>query len=328
MNKVCVIGGATWDVLLTSNEAKFVKVKSGGHKHQAMAFLYGSKIDTTGSEYSFGGGASNVAVGLRRLGVKVDIVIQLGNDWRSKDIINHLKKERVGIKNIIIDKKSYSAISFIITSGGAHEHVAFVDRGATINFKINQRLVSPSYEWYYLTSLANPLWYKYMASFLKEAYQNKKNIFWNPGSLQLKSAHHLKPLLKYLTVLDLNKDEAFKLVYDFGYKVKLIADVLKILHQVGVKVVLVTAGASGAYCFNGQSIVYYPSYHVKPKNTIGAGDAFGSGWLAGYLHSHGDLKQAMKWGMCNSNSVIMKVGAQKGLLRRNQISSFAKKYAQ
>ncbi|MFA4936752.1 MAG: carbohydrate kinase family protein [Patescibacteria group bacterium] len=326
MNKVCVIGGATWDVLLTSNEAKFVNVKSGGRKQQALAFLYGAKIDTIGSEYSFGGGAANVSVGLRRLGIPVDIVTQLGNDWRSKDIINHLKQEGVGISNVIFDKKAYSAISFIITSGGAHEHVAFVDRGATLNFNINTQLAIKPFQWFYITSLANPSWFKYMASFLRQAKVNQKNVFWNPGSLQLKSPKQLRPLLKYLTVLDLNKDEAFKLVYDFGFRPHSIVEVMRIIQKLGVKIVIVTAGASGAYCLADDRVVFCPSFHVKPKNTIGAGDAFGSGWLAGFLNSRGDIKQAMRWGMANSNSVIMKVGAQKGLLQKTKLLNFVKRY--
>ena len=54
--------------------------------------------------------------------------------------------------------------------------------------------------------------------------------------------------------------------------------------------------------------------------TTGAGDAFSSGFLAGYFY-HEDLKMALDWALKNSASVVSKMGAIEGLLTREQISS-------
>ena len=82
MAKVCVIGSATWDALLTTNQAKVLKPSKNGPA--MMAFSYGAKIDASSTVYTFGGGAANVAVGLSRLGIPTGVHTHLGSDWRGE----------------------------------------------------------------------------------------------------------------------------------------------------------------------------------------------------------------------------------------------------
>ena len=317
MSKVCVIGSATWDALLTTDEAKVIKSKTS--RNAMLAFSYGAKIDASSTIYTYGGGAANVSVGLSRLGVPVGIRTHLGSDWRGREIVEHLRKEGVNVKNISFDKKRNSAMALIVTAGGAREHVAFVDRGASSDLAIKTSWVDSGYDWYYLTAVSSPDWQVKLVSFLKLAARKGKKVFWNPGSMQLRESKKLKPLLRYLTVLDLNLSEARKLASQLGIRYDNTAELITKLRQLGPSIILITAGSGGAYAFDGTMIVHYPSFHVKATNTIGAGDAFGSGWLAGYIHSRGNLKTAMHWGMCNSNAVILKPGAEIGLLTKGQI---------
>ena len=317
MAKVCVIGSATWDALLTTNQAKVLKPSKNGPA--MMAFSYGAKIDASSTVYTFGGGAANVSVGLRRLGVPTSIRTHLGSDWRGQEIVNHLKKERVDVKGITFDARGHSATALIVTSGAAVEHVAFVDRGVSSGLVVKPALASSDYQWFYMTAITSPNWYSQLRSFFKQASRRRKKIFWNPGSLQLRESKKMRPLLKYLTVLDLNLSEAKTLAKELGLKASRPAELLLKLKKLGPKIIILTAGSGGAYAYDGVTMVHYPSFHVKATNTIGAGDAFGSGWLAGYIHSRGNLKTAMHWGMCNSNAVILKPGAQIGLLKKSEI---------
>ena len=317
MAKVCVIGSATWDAVLTTNQAKVLKPSKNGPA--MMAFSYGAKIDASSTVYTFGGGAANVAVGLSRLGIPTGVHTHLGSDWRGKEIINHLKKEGVNVGGITFDSKRHSATALIVTSGAATEHVAFVDRGASSGLVVEPSLANSGCQWFYLTAITSPKWYSHLTNFLKLAARRKKKIFWNPGTMQLQEAKKLRPLLKYLAVLDLNLSEGITLAKELGIKVTKPADLLIKLRKLGPKIIIITAGSNGAYAYDGVTMVHYPSFHVKATNTIGAGDAFGSGWLAGYIHSRGNIKTAMHWGMCNSNAVILKPGAQIGLLKKSEI---------
>jgi sugar/nucleoside kinase (ribokinase family) len=97
------------------------------------------------------------------------------------------------------------------------------------------------------------------------------------------------------------------------------------LQALGPSQVLITDAGQGAYWYNGKSFVHRTALRVKPVSTTGAGDAFGAGWLAGFLKSD-SAKGALDWGMYNSNSVIMQVGAQRGILSERTIGTFAKQY--
>lgn len=320
MSKVCVIGSATWDALLTTNQAKVIKPQNSNSA--MLAFSYGAKIDASSTVFTFGGGAANVSVGLNRLGVRASIRTHLGRDWRGKEIVNHLKKEGVDVKGITFDRQRHSALSLIVTAGGACEHVAFVDRGASSGLDIKPSWASEGDEWFYLTAITSPNWHGKITTFLRPAAERNKKVFWNPGSMQLRESQKLRPLLKFLTVLDLNLSEAKTMVKELGFKGGSPAALLMTLKKLGPKIIIITAGSGGAYAYDGKVMVHYPSFHVKATNTIGAGDAFGSGWLGGYIHSRENLKTAMHWGMCNSNAVILKPGAQIGLLTKAQIKSW------
>jgi sugar/nucleoside kinase (ribokinase family) len=53
---------------------------------------------------------------------------------------------------------------------------------------------------------------------------------------------------------------------------------------------------------------------VKPISTTGAGDAFGSGVLAGLIKKN-DIQYGLKLGIINAESVIRHLGAKDGILR-------------
>jgi len=60
-------------------------------------------------------------------------------------------------------------------------------------------------------------------------------------------------------------------------------------------------------------------------DATGAGDAFGSAFVGGYILNNGDLEIALKFGIINSGSVISKYGAENGILRRKEIERRIKK---
>ncbi|MEK7496382.1 MAG: PfkB family carbohydrate kinase, partial [Patescibacteria group bacterium] len=82
---------------------------------------------------------------------------------------------------------------------------------------------------------------------------------------------------------------------------------------------LITDGANGAYYMNQTAIYHQSAFKVNPVNTTGAGDAFGSGFLAGFINSNSNAKTALHLGMLNATAVIMHNGAQKGLLTKSEL---------
>lgn len=323
-DQVCVMGGATWDVLFTIPQARLVMPKKA-HEH-FLAFPYGGKVDAEGIVYGFGGGAANVSVGLRRLGVPSAILTRVGYDWRGHEVEKNLRREKVDVKLVQKDSENTTPLSFVVTTGGAHDHVAFVSRGAATALQLPKEL-SRKFTWVYATALAMPQWRSSMSILFSHLHSHGQHILWNPGTKQLGSGKQLTSLLRYVTILDVNREEAELLAHDSHKAYHGVAGLLKVLKSFGPQAVLVTDGAKGAYYYDGSRVVWQPSYKVTPVNTTGAGDSFGAGFLAGFIESKGDVQRAMHWGMLNASSVIMHAGAQRGLLHMHQIQNFSKRYA-
>ena len=320
-HRVCVIGGSTWDALFTTAQADLMHV-GGRRTEPVLAFPYGGKVDAVEVMYGFGGGAANVAVSLAHLGIRTDVITRVGSDWRGQEIIKNFHKLGVSTKLVQHDRKEKTALAFIVTAGRGHDHVAFVSRGATRNLTIPTCLPE-KYQWCYVTALAVSDWYDRLEKLFRSFHAQGGKIFWNPGAIQLAESKKVASLLKYVSVIDLNNDEVAILLKKLkGSRLSSMAALVKGLKNFGPEFALVTCGQKGAYLYDGSKMIYHPIYKVKPANTTGAGDAFGAGWLAGYLASGWNLNVAMQWGMLNSNSVIMHVGAQKGILSLSTLPKF------
>lgn len=312
---IVTIGGATWDVLFTTPQAELIEPRSSRQK--LLAFPYGGKLDAREITYGFGGGAANVAVGLSRLGFRTGIVTRVGNDWRGSEVVKNLKSNKVDVREVQVDRRSTTALSFIVTTGGPRDHVAFVARGASESLGIGS--IGAGYAWAYVTSLAMPAWSIQLTRLFKRLSSRETRIFWNPGAAQLAKPQVVRRLLRYVDILDLNRAEAEYLVRDLRLKDGGVRGLMQALHKAGAARILVTDGAAGAYFFDGTTVTKQAVFRITPTNTTGAGDSFGAGFLAGYIASLGNAKTALLWGMTNASSVIMSSGAQRGLLTRAEM---------
>lgn len=101
------------------------------------------------------------------------------------------------------------------------------------------------------------------------------------------------------------------------------------LLKLGVEHAVITAGKKGAYAAELRStkISFVRGItREKLQEVTGAGDAFSSGFIAGYI-KHKNSEQALRWGVLNATACIKKIGAQNGLLTfRNLRTEYRKHY--
>ncbi|GAF96321.1 unnamed protein product, partial [marine sediment metagenome] len=148
------------------------------------------------------------------------------------------------------------------------------------------------------------------------------------GAKQLQAGwQELKEILKLTKILTLNKDEAIELILSHpaqtgGMSQELPSqkceDLIKTLVSWGPEIVIITVGKDGAYVGDKENVYYAPVSMLKRVETTGVGDAFGSGFLAGFIAT-GDIKEALKWGIANSGNVVGFYGAQDELLTKKEI---------
>ena len=147
-----------------------------------------------------------------------------------------------------------------------------------------------------------------MERFFKKAKAIDTKIMFNPGVKELENQKALTRLLKYVDVLNVNKTEATQIVPGV-----VLSELL--YHLCGyVETVIITDGSMGGIASNGTESYRFGIYEdQKVKDATGAGDAFGSGFLA-HLAAGYSFRNSLIFASANSTSVVSKLGANRGIL--------------
>lgn len=334
---VITIGGATQDIMYYTDDAEIINNKKNILKQKLIAFEYGAKIISDNVHLTFGGGGMNTAISFSLLNLKTASFLKLGQDWIGEQILKEIKNKKIALNYISQDKNNYSGFSFIINRGDYNEHAILGHRGANTQLKISSHVISKlNTKWLYIASLSGKD--TLVKSNIKNIFENKKSlpavagrgqgikIAWNPGGAQLKYGYKFfKKYLSQVEMFNLNKDEAIELVLSSGLKTTNIDKLLKTIYSWGPQIVVITDGAKGAYVYKNEKKYFRKALpNTKDMNTTGAGDAFGSSFVAGLIIYKYDIEKSLKLATYRSNAVIKKIGAQVGLLNKNQIKKIMK----
>jgi len=308
---VITIGSATQDVFLVSKGFKIIKSKlfKSGY---GECFPYGSKVELEEIYTDTGGGATNASVTFANLGLKTAVISKVGQDLAGQNIILTLKKNKIDISKIKIIKDKRTAYSTILLVSGG-DRTILVYRGVSANFTINDfNTKNLNSKWLYISSLNGNL--NLITKIVQDANRKKIKIAINPGSRELQHGFaKLKKSLPEIEVFNLNREEALKLTK--SKKDTSIKSLFKKLEKINSKIYVITDGIKGAYLYNKEKIYFAPSLGTIPLNTTGAGDAFGSGLVAGLIIKN-NLEYALKMAVLNADGVIREMGAKHGLLTK------------
>ena len=150
-----------------------------------------------------------------------------------------------------------------------------------------------------------------LLNFFETAKSLDCKIMFNPGTLELANPKQVLGLLSDTDVLLVNKKEASLLVGG-----SLLDELLNKLKNY-VQTVIITDGPMGGIATDGSKTYRFGIYEdVRIKDTTGAGDAFGSGFLAA-LAAGDSFRTALIFASANSTSVVQRRGAKSGLLGRD-----------
>lgn len=310
------IGDATVDVFMTPLETETVCELD--KKECKICFNYGEKIPVKNLEFTIGGNAANNAVGVSRLGIKDAIVLTLGDDTIGNLIVERLISERVDTSFVSRQKAAESNYSTIINYSG--ERTIFTYH-APRSYEFPVQL--PVVPWVYLTSMGESYrpFYNHFLKWLKDNHNIK--LAFNPGTWQIRAGvEGVEEILARSQILYVNREEAEKYVGlpdSHGHEKELLQGAARL----GPKIVVVTDGPEGSYVYDCPQNKFLKA-GIYPQDCIertGAGDAFGSGFIAAVIKGK-TIEEAILWGTVNSASVISFVGAQKGLLREGEIDSW------
>ena len=267
----------------------------------------GEKLTIDKNSFEVGGGAVNAATNFARHGHETIVISNFGRDSATNAILNFLQNENVDTSYLNFTRKK-TGTSVILLDSETGKRTILTCRGASESFvKLEASdldLSNP--DWLYVTSLNGDM--NTCLRFFEKAKEKGIKIMWNPGMEEIAEKKKLLGLLQDVDVLILNEKEAKTLIGG-----EILEELLVKLARY-VKTVIITAGARGSIATNGKETYRLAEYEMKtPKDTTGAGDAFGAGFLSATLDGK-KFKDALIFAAANATSVISYIGAQAGTL--------------
>src|SRR5579872_4695540 len=346
MKKILTIGGAMQDIFIQYKAVETLHMHAKQEDSAYICMRAGRKIDVQDVVYYCGGGATNSAVSFARCGLNVETFFKIGNDHAGDFIRETLKSEHISTAHVICTENAATGTSFIIP--GPHGNSAIlVHRGANITLTEQEipHDAIQTVDQLYITSLSGPA-ASLLIPIAQYAKKYNKNVAANPGTSQfLAGADFLKTALSHIDTLILNSYEAELLMTSLMVKIPhleidqkddifvpellrkpmgyattcfTLVQFFKAVHNCGPTTIVVTNGAEGVYVCDGATIYFHPSIHINMVSSVGAGDAFGSCFVAQRLHGT-SIEDALRAGIINSSSVIKHLGTQTGLLTQEQL---------
>lgn len=326
---VATIGDVFQDLFVTSSDFKVIadrSFKSG----KSLSFDYGAKIDIEKLEYHTGGSANNCALCFAKLGLHSTIFSFLGSDTFGEKIFSELEKSGVDTGNLKRNNQPTNT-SIIFSSDGDRTILSYHGINDYNHLPIAKGLKT---KWFYLAPVGKET-DQLENKIVENIAKNGSGLIWNPGPSQIiQGAKSFRHLLRLANVLFLNREEALTFS-DSGRSQ--IENSMKILHDLGVKIIIVTDGIKGAKCFDGEVYYQIDTTDDKRIDATGAGDAFASAFSAvvikdcdvkkpqSYIPKREIIEAGLKSAIIISGSVVGEIGAHSGLLSSVEISEREKK---
>lgn len=301
-------------IKLREDEAR-IDTDPDGSKRLSLPF--GSKPPYDSVEIVQAVGPSpNAAVSFSRLGLNGGLMAFLGNDQPGKDSLAYLHQEGIDTSTMVAHENMKSNYYYVLRYGA--------DRTILVkNEDYDYFWVAPEKtpDWIYLSLISEASWqlHEDLLAYL-EANPDTKLAF-QPGTFHFKwGAEKLAKVYARSHIVVMNREEAVDVT---GKSYDSLRDLANALHELGPKIVVITDGSNGSYASYDGKLVSIPNYPdpAAPVDRTGAGDAFASTIVAALALGE-PIETALTWAPINSMNVVQHLGAQAGLLKREDIDRF------
>jgi len=313
---ILAIGDIFTDAFIKLNE-DVARVETDANGEKRLSLPLGSKPPYDGVEIVQGvGPAPNAAVSTARLGVSTGLVSFLGDDQVGKDAVAYVSSEGIATDLLSMQEGMKTSYYYVLRYGA--ERTILVKNEA---FEYTWVDPAEEPEWIYLALISEDSWafHEGLMAYL-ESHPNVKLAF-QPGTFHFKwGVEKLAALYRRTHIIVLNREEAVDIT---GQSYDSIKGLAHALHDLGPQKVVITDGPNGSYASYDFKLVTIPNYPdpAPPLDRTGAGDAFASTIVAALALGE-SMDAALTWAPINSASVVQKLGAQAGLLSREEVEKF------
>ncbi len=337
--RAATVGSATVDIITVVADHDIERVTMSNAFASFLLLEQGRKIEAESIAIHPGGGASNAAVCLARLGYEVAPIVKIGRDPNGALIRETFASHGISERNIVEVADAATGIAVMISSHDRNATI-FTFRGA--NTLLEDADVPPEkfegLDFVHVAGLSNRSADCFPA-IVARAGSGGAFVSANPGIRQLSSRRDsFLASLAEIDLLTLNRVEAESLVpallpagpakprmpqpdwpplarrglvtpgFDMG-----LVEYCEALHAKGPRYVAVTDGTEGGYLSVEGRLYHMPSIPVVPAGTAGAGDAFVS-TLGARLAAGADAEDALADAAINASAVVERTDTLSGLL--------------
>jgi len=260
------------------------------------------------------GNSPNAAVSAHRLGIKSALVSNLGHDRNGTDCLEALRDEGVHTEYVKIHEEKKTNYHYVLRYGPErtilinHEQYPYV----LPDFEVPPRFI-------YFSSIGeHGIDYHFEIAKYVAAHPETKLVF-QPGTFQIKlGAEKLKALYEVTEIFFCNKEEAQAILNTTEQDVPTL---IRSFKELGPKMPVITDGPGGAFVVDADDQAWHMPMYPDPSPPVdrtGAGDSFSSTFTTAIILGMTPA-EALSWGPINSMSVVQYIGAQEGLLTREQL---------
>lgn len=265
------------------------------------------------------GNSPNAAVAAKRLGLNAALVASVGHDRYGKDCLDALRTEGVHTDYLKVHEEKQTNYHFVLRYGPErtilikHEKYPYV----LPDFAAPPRFI-------YFSSIGeHGLPFHFEIAKYVRAHPETKLVF-QPGTFQIKlGPEKLKELYEVTEIFFCNKEEAQEILQTDEQDMPTL---IRRFKELGPKLPVITDGPRGAFVVDADDQAWHmPMYPdpAPPVDRTGAGDSFSSTFTTAIALGFSPA-EALAWGPINSMSVVQHIGAQAGLLTREQLEQYLK----
>jgi ribokinase len=264
-----------------------------------------------------GGKGANQAVGAARAGGAVTFIARVGKDMFGEQAAAGFQKDGINVDYVLRDDTSPSGVALIFVAKDGENSIAVASgaNGKLSPADVEQAKAAFAGAGVLVMQLETPL----------ETVQAAAELAARAGVRVILNPAPARPLpeglLKLVSILTPNESEAELLT---GVKVadeSSAAQAADKLLATGIRTVIITLGAKGAFLADGGEKFLVPGFKIEAVDATAAGDIF-NGALAVALTEEKPLREAVRFANAAAAISVTRLGAQPSAPTRREIDRF------
>lgn len=293
---------------------KIISVLGDSNVDMSIILSDAKKLDPP--SLSSGGTCGNVAAGLSKLGQKVKFYGTVGNDIYGKYVLEEMKKDKVNTENLtLLDEHSTAMVIGIVQpnserslfvwppKGGAHEYLDLnlIDKGELLESSwLHVSGISLRHDPINMTMLEVMKIYKENSIPISFDLNIRAELW----GLNMEFKEIVFKAISYSDYIFGNSEEEIIPLTDSNNIHDAVKEIIK-----EDQTLICRNGSDSVLAFSENSLITREVFNISPIDSIGAGDAFNTGFIYGIVNEQ-SLDKALEYGNAVAGYKLLGYGAR------------------